>query len=29
MNDVDEQGSRDLWPVGPRDPSYRRGRISA
>jgi hypothetical protein len=29
MEDVDEQCSRDLWPVGPRDASYRGGRISA
>ncbi|MBX6389908.1 MAG: hypothetical protein IRZ08_13085 [Frankia sp.] len=23
MEDVDERESRDLWPFGPRDPSYR------
>jgi hypothetical protein len=28
LEDVDEQTSRDLWPVGPRDASYKR-QISA
>ena len=29
LEDVDEQTSRDLWPVGPRDPSRRNPEISA